>query len=110
MQSGLFLRYVIQRHTSGIELYIDRGREAGNQNNEIFDTLEDAKEEIEEIFGEPLEWQRLEDQRSCRIGKQFSLGGYRDDEEKWEEIQGAMIDGMIELEKAFRPHINKLSE
>ena len=108
VQSGLFLRYVIQQHTSDIELYIDRGREADNQNNEIFDTLENAKEEIEEVFGESLEWQRLEGQRSCRIGERFSLGGYRDDEEEWAEIQDAMIDGMIRLEAAFRSHIDRL--
>ena len=99
--------YVIQQYTSEIELYIDRGRDADSENNEIFDTLEQSKEDIEEAFGEPLEWQRLEDQRACRIGKQLSLGGYRD-EEKWQEIQDAMIDGMIQLEKAFRPHIDRL--
>ena len=110
VQSGLSLRYVIQQHTSDIELYIDRGKDAGSETEQIFDTLENAKGEIEKAFGESLEWQRLAGQRACRIGKQFSLGGYRDDEEKWEEIQEAMIDGMIELEKAFRPHINKLSE
>ena len=66
------------------------------------------KRKIEEVFGEPLEWQRLEGQRSCRIGKRFSLGGYRDDEEKWQEIQDAMIDAMIRLEAALRPHIDRL--
>ena len=97
-RSGLNFRYVIQQHTSDIDLYIDRGRDADNENEEIFDTLEEAKEEIEEVFGESLEWQRLEGKRACRIGKRFSLGGYRDDEEEWSEIQDAMIDGMIRLE------------
>ena len=108
VQSGLFLRYVIQQHTSDIELYIDRGREADKENNEIFDTLAKAKGEIEEAFGEQLEWQRLEGQRSCRIGNRFSLGGYRDDEERWSRIQDAMIDGMIRLDAALRPHIDRL--
>ena len=105
VKSGLYFRYVIRQHGSDAELYIDRGKDADRENNEIFDTLEKAKGEIEEAFGEPLEWQRLEGQRSCRIGKQFFLGGYRDDEEEWSEIQDAMIDGMIQLEKAFKPHI-----
>ena len=107
-RSGLNFRYVIQQHTSEIDLYIDRGREADNENEEIFDTLDNAKEEIEEVFGESLEWQRLEGKRACRIGKRFSLGGYRDDEEEWSEIQDAMIDGMIRLEAALRPHIDRL--
>ena len=104
---GLIFGYVIQQHTSGIELYIDRGRDADSETEELFDTLKESKEHIEDVLGEPLEWQRLEGQRSCRIGKQLSLGGYRD-EEKWQEIQDTMIDGMIRLEKAFRPHIERL--
>ena len=107
VKSGLSLRYVIRQYGSGVELYIDRGRDADSENNEIFDTLEKAKGEIEEVFGEPLEWQRLEGQRSCRIGKQLSLGGYRDGE-KWSEIQDTMIDAMIRLEAVLRPHIDRL--
>lgn len=107
-KTGLGLGYVIQQRTSDIELYIDRGREADSENEEILDRLEKSKEVIEEAFGESLEWQRLEGKRACRIGKRFSLGGYRDDEARWPEIQDAMIDGMIRLEAALRPHIDKL--
>ena len=103
-----YFRYLVQRHTSDIELYIDRGKDADSENEKIFDTLEKAKRKIEETFGEPLEWQRLEGQRSCRIGKRFSLGGYRDDEDKWQEIQDTTIDAMIRLEAALRPHIDRL--
>ena len=106
--SGLGLSYVIQQHTSDIELYIDRGRDADDENEDILDRLERSKQEIEEAFGESLEWQRLEGKRACRISKRFSLGGYRDDEERWPEIQDAMIDGMILLEAALRPHIDRL--
>ncbi|RKU05936.1 DUF4268 domain-containing protein [Candidatus Poribacteria bacterium] len=108
VKSGLSLRYVIRQHDAGVELYIDRGTDADNENKQIFDTLANAQGEIEAAFGEPIEWQRLEGQRSCRIGKQLSLGGYRDDEEKWQEVQEAMIDAMIRLEAALRPHIDKL--
>ena len=105
---GLRFDYVVQQYTSEIELYIDRGRDAENENDEIFDTLETAKGTIEEAFGEPLEWQRLESKRACRINKRFSLGGYRDDEERWPEIQDTMIDAMIRLEAALKSHIDKL--
>ena len=105
---GLRFDYVVQQHTSEIELYVDRGKGAKDENEEIFDRLEQSKGEIEEAFGEPLEWQRLEVKRACRINKRFSLGGYRDDEEEWAEIQDVMIDGMIRLEAAFRSHIDRL--
>ena len=105
---GLTFGYVIQQHTSEIELYIDRGTDADSENEEIFNTLKESKADIEEAFGEPLEWRRLEGKRACRISKQFALGGYRNNEEEWPEIQDAMIDGMIRLEAAFRPYIDQL--
>jgi hypothetical protein len=40
--------------------------------------------------------------------KRFSNGGYRDDEDRWGEIQEEMIDAMIQLEKALSPQITKL--
>ncbi len=97
---------IAKRESTTVSLRI--ARITSSENDEIFDTLEKAKEEIEEAFDESLEWQRLEGQRSCRVGKRFFLGGYRDDEESWSEIQDAMIDGMIRLEAAFRPHIDRL--
>jgi hypothetical protein len=60
---------------------------------------------VEQAFGDRLEWQQLEGKRACRIRKQFNLGGYRDDEEKWPKIHEAMVDAMIRLEKALKPHI-----
>ncbi len=108
VKNGLYLRYGIQQHTSDVKLYIDRGADRKDrENSEIFDALVEAKGEIEEAFGEPLEWYRLEGKRACRIDKQLSLGGYRD-EEKWHEIQDAMIDTMIRLDNALKPHIDKL--
>ena len=41
----------------------------------------------------------------CRIGKKLETGGYRDDQNRWAGIQDTMIDAMIKLEQAFKPHI-----
>ena len=107
-ENGLSFGYIIRKHRSNVDLYIDRGEGAGGENNEIFNTLKKAKEEIEEAFRKSLEWFPLEGKRACRISKRFSLGGYQDDEEQWQEIQDAMIDGMIRLEAVLRPHIDRL--
>lgn len=106
--SGLGFNYTVTKHATAVELYIDRGKDTEEENKSIFQQLANAKEEIEQGFGSSLEWQQLEGKRACRIKKQFTLGGYRDDEEKWSEIHEAMVDAMINLEKALRPHIQEI--
>jgi hypothetical protein len=48
-----------------IELYLDSGDK--EQNKKRFDQLLARKGEIEAIVGEPLEWERREDGRACRV-------------------------------------------
>jgi len=107
-KQGFSYNYSVKQHVSQVELYIDRGKDAEEENKAIFDALYEHKEEVEQVFGGRLEWERLDPKRACRIAKRFSLGGYRDDEEKWPEIQDAMIDAMIRLARALRPQIKKL--
>ena len=64
--------------------------------------------EIEQVFGGPLEWDPGEDRRKCSVVKSIELGGYRD-EDRWPEIQEAMITAMVNLHKAFIPRIKKLN-
>jgi hypothetical protein len=104
---GLGFNYVIRKHEGAVELYIDRGKDADEENKAIFDSLAQSRDAVEKDFGEPLEWQRLEGKRACRIRKIINAGGYRD-ESKWDEIQRAMTDAMVRLEKALKPHIAKL--
>ena len=61
------------------------------------------------MCAEPVEWQRPNTRRPCRIRKVITLGGYRDEEEKWPQIHEAMVNDMIHLEEALRPYIKKLS-
>jgi uncharacterized protein DUF4268 len=104
---GLGLNYVIRKHEGVVELYIDRGQGAEEETKAIFDSLAQSKETIEKDFGGPLDWQRLEGKRACRIRKVINIGGYRD-EAKWQAVQDAMIDAMVRLERALKPHIAKL--
>lgn len=105
---GLFYNYAVRQHDAQAELYIDRGKESDKENKAIFDQLFSAKNEIEGLFGEPLNWERLDNRRACRISKAVSSGGYRDEENKWSLSHDKMIDAMIRLERALKPHIAKL--
>lgn len=88
-----------------VELYIDQGEAEANKR--IFDRLFASKEQIEAAFGEPLEWQRLDDRRACRIRHRLTLGGLTD-RDRWPETQEAMIDAMVRLENALKPQIKRL--
>lgn len=107
-KAGLSYNYTIRQHDVTVELYIDRGKESGAENQEIFDRLYANKDEIESSFGDSLEWERLESKRACRIKKDLTIGGYRDEEANWQPIQNQMIEGMIKLEKALKTWISKL--
>jgi len=102
---GLTISYVIRMNDSQVELYIDGGDK--EENKGIFDQLLARKEQAEDAFGEPLDWQRLNERRASRIRHVLPGGGLRD-RERWPQIQEAMIDAMVRLEKALKPEIARL--
>jgi hypothetical protein len=102
---GLYFSFDITYESARIELYIDNGD--GTWNKSVFDSFLKNKSKIEEVFGEPLVWDRLENNRASAIRFLFDQYGLKD-KDQWPEIQDQMIDAMIRLEKAFRPYINKI--
>lgn len=106
-KTGLGFNYNIRKHEGAVELYIDRGKDSEDENRAIFEKLAQSKDVIESAFGEPLEWDQVQGRKGCRIRKTIDFGGYRN-EDKWPEIQDALIGAMIGLEKAVKPFIVKL--
>ncbi len=104
---GLGFNYAITLKSGQAELYIDRGKDCDEENNQIFDKLFSHKDEIEQEFGDTLRWERLNDRRAARISKRIEFAGLRD-KEKWPKLQDEMIDAMIHLEKVLKNHIKAL--
>jgi CBS domain-containing protein len=48
-----------------IELYLDSGDK--DENKQRFERLLSRKNDVEQIVGEPLEWERLDNRQACRI-------------------------------------------
>jgi hypothetical protein len=97
--------YVIRMKDAQIELYIDQGDTT--KNKQYFDTIHAQKDRIEKIFGKPLDWQRLEEKRGCRVRYVIEDSGLSD-KDKWPQLQQQMINAMIEFQKALRPEIKRL--
>lgn len=105
---GLSFNYVVMQDECRVELYIDRGKDSNEENKQIFDELHASRQAIEQTFGAPLAWERLEGRRACRIQHTRREGGYRSPEAQWPQIQDKTIHDMDRLEKALQPYLKQL--
>jgi len=105
---GINLNYSVRKDESQVEVYIDRGKGSAGENDQAFEHLLAQKDDIEQAFGEPLSWDNLEGKRASRISKTID-GGYRSDNEGWDEIHDQMTDAMNRLAKAVKPYLPSLS-
>jgi len=104
---GLSYNFVAKTDEIQIELYIDKGKDAGEENLKIFHQLFDKKGEIEEAFGGPLLWEDLPNRRSCRISTRVPVN-WSDQDDGWQTTFGQMVDTMTRFESALKSHIKNL--
>jgi hypothetical protein len=106
--SGLSFNYVVMQDECRVELYIDRGKDADEENKEIFDFLHGNRQAIEQAFGGALGWERLDARRACRIQYTRPEGGYRSPESQWPQIQDKTIRDMDRLIRALQPYVRQV--
>lgn len=106
---GLGLNYVVTQDETSAELYIDRGKDADDENKAIFDQLASSKEDIEAHLDAKPSWERLDGRRACRIRITIK-GGYRSPAEEWDVIQERLVAAMNALDMAIKPHLKRLKQ
>ena len=104
---GFYLHHVINMDEAIVKVYIDPDEDTGEGNVRAFNELLEQKVEIEDDFGEKLEWGGKEGTRARIIKKTLRDKGLSDEDE-WDSIQEWMIGAMIRLDNAFRDRIAKL--
>ena len=87
------------------ELYIDTGVETYNKF--AIDYLRDRRDELEEAFGERLEWEPLEGRRACRIAT-YCSGSIEDSTEVRERHLRWAVDHLLLFKKVFGPYLPQL--
>jgi len=88
-----------------VELYIDGGDV--EKNKDFFDRLALEKERVENDFGEPFEWERLDEKKASRIAI-YRPGSIEDDEETLNEIRIWTIDCLLKSKQTFHAHLKRL--
>ena len=106
--AGVMLKFEVNKSDARVELYIDRGKNSERENEFIFDGLFEYKDEIEKEFGGELVWNRMEENRACRIRSETS--GDVTEKEQWDAMLKFMSDSMIRLEKALKSPLVKVSK
>ncbi len=104
---GINFNYAVRQHDCQVEVYIDRGQDCDDENRHIFEQLAARKDQFEEAFGGPLQWEALEGKRACRISHAID-GGYKTDPEGWDEIHDTLVAAMNRLALAVRPCLPSL--
>ena len=87
------------------EVYIDFNDR--DRNKQSFDFLHAQREQIEKEFGEPLQWQRLDDKRACRICI-HRMGAVEDDDERLAEIRAWLVARLLKLKQVFDLRLKSL--
>ncbi len=105
-KSGLSYNYSILMNAGRVELFIDTGD--AETNKRYFDQFFAHKTSIESVFGDSLDWQRMDDKRASRVAYQITGSGGLKTPDSWPELQDRMIEAMIHLEEAFKSYIKEL--
>lgn len=105
--SGVNLNLVVSKNYCRSEIYFNRGSQKANK--ELFDYASTMKEQIEQNFGQSLEWERMDEKVSCRI-KYEKQGVSYFEENDWQTMIDFLIDAAERMEKAFRNPIKKMNQ
>jgi len=106
-KAGMGWSYSITMDRGSVELFVDRGPGRKDETDKIYETILSDQQTIEEHFGEPLIWDRVEGRRVCRVKSLCNIGGLKDTD-LWDDVQEDMIDRMMRLERALKESLRKL--
>lgn len=90
-----------------VEVYIDTQDKALNK--AIFDALSQERQHVEHAYGEPLEWERLDARRACRVAI-YRDGDIEADSDNLEAIKEWVIVNLLRMREVFPAFLNRAVE
>lgn len=105
---GVNYTFWLKKDSVSIKIYIDRGKEADEENIYIFNQLLTHKEAIEEKLDFKINWLKLDEYRACIIESEIALGGWQTNQNDWNNVIDESIRRMIILKDAIQPYINAI--
>ncbi len=106
-KSGFWLSLSLTKDSTMAECGIRPSKDS-EKNKAVFNALRSQQEQIETVFGEPLDWEDLPDRIGSRISKEITGGGWLTPENEWPALQNRMIDVVVRLDKALKGPIQSV--
>ncbi|PLX37894.1 MAG: hypothetical protein C0606_06455 [Hyphomicrobiales bacterium] len=91
--------YSIVFTQNSIAVKLNLTRFEADENKWLFDRLYQDKDKIEELFGVPLNWRRMDEKKASRIEAEYQCDGFNSD--VWPEIIEWAADASDRLEEAI---------
>ena len=89
-----------------VEAYVDT--KDAESTAKMYSALKSRSDEIEEAFGEPLEWSALEEKRASRVTCHFPKPMAIEEEDLWPEAQEWIVPTLGRLRAAIDPVLDDL--
>jgi hypothetical protein len=102
--SGILYTMIINHDELRVEFSLSRAQR--DENKAMFDALCRDKEQIEQAFGDSMDWRRLEDKKASIIGYAKSMSAH--DKETWPEGIDWMVEHIGRLHATFSPRVPQL--
>lgn len=105
--SGARYSMIITKSYAGVQLEFGRGNK--DENKKLFDELLTNRNEIENKYGQSLNWERLDDNISSRIS--YNLDGVNIfNNEDWDKMFDFLTTNIIKFETVFRQPLIKIKQ
>lgn len=102
--SGVLYTMIINHDEIRVEFSLSRARK--EENKAMFDLLQADRDRIENAFGAPLEWRRLDEKKASIVGYTKSLMAH--DRQNWAEGIEWMVAHVGRLHSTFGPRVPQL--
>lgn len=103
--TGIRYSMIITKSYAAVQL--EFGRSDKDENKRLYDELYKYKSDIENHFGKPLVWERMDDKISSRVGTVKSDVNLFN-EEDWPAMNNFLVDNVIKFEQAMKQPLSKI--
>lgn len=103
--TGVGMNLVVANRYARTEIYINRGDQ--EENKACFDFLKEKQDAIENAFGKPLTWERMDTKVTARIKDEIGqVDMYV--REDWQKMFEFLLDSSKRMHSVFKPHVKDL--